>query len=163
MGKTDKTLLAALAGLVLLGGACLCCLGGVGFLPFRWFGAASGPVGVAKDFLRQDPVVLERLGHDLQFDLVPSGSVNEQNGEGKASLILRAKGPEGKGEALVEMEKPRGGKWEVRAAELRVGLEIIPLRGVVTKPPKAPPDPPNEPIPPRDAGSGASSGESVDA
>lgn len=163
MGKTDKALLAGIAGLVLLGGACFCCLGGVGYLPMRWFGSATGPTGVAKEFLRKDPVVLERLGRDLEFDLMPSGSVSERDGEGTASLVLRMKGGKGRGEALVQMNKPKGAGWEVRAAELRVGSETVPLRGVVTKPSAETPEPPAAPIPPRDSGTGPPSEESVNA
>jgi hypothetical protein len=161
--KTDKALVGGILGFLLLGGLCLCCFGGVAFLPYRWFGAISGPVGVAKDFLRKDPKVLEHLGRDLKFDVMPSGSVSEQNGVGKATLSLRVKGSKAKGEARVELAKARDAGWVVVAAELKVGSETVPLKGNPSGGAFPPPEPPPGGAMPEDPGAGKTSGESVDA
>jgi hypothetical protein len=129
VAKTDQVLIGAVLAFLLAGGLCLCCLGAVVFLPLRWFGSTSGPFGAAKEFIRKDPAVAEHLGRNLDFNMVPSGSVNENNGVGQATLRFDVKGSKGHGVVFVELEKPKGKDWVVVNAKLEMGAETFPLRG----------------------------------
>jgi hypothetical protein len=126
--KTDKVMIWVLLGILLVGGLCLCCLGGAVALPFRWFGW-GGPSAVAKTFLSSDPRVREKIGPDLEFGLLPSGSFQEINGEGRAQLEFSLRGSKGSGRASVTLGRAKGKGWQVEEAHLLTGGETIQLKG----------------------------------
>lgn len=78
-------------------------LGGVGF--FIWVGLhqvtsrleSSVPYKLAVERASQDMQVREALGQQMQAEALPMGNVGEFAGTGVATLVIRIKGPQGKG------------------------------------------------------------------
>jgi hypothetical protein len=144
--KTDKVLLYGFISLLAAGGLCVACLVAVIFLPFSWF-SHGGAAETARYFLKNDPVVQARIGDIRDFGWLPSGSVREVNGAGRAHLVFSLKGSRAEGRATVDLAKEAGKDWEVTAATLAVGGKEFVLKGdgTLTMPPA--PVSPREPGP----------------
>jgi hypothetical protein len=138
--RTDKVFLYILFGLVVLGGLCVACLVGVVVLPVSWWSHGNAPE-TAKLYLKTNPKVISEIGAVQGFGWLPSGSVQEMNGKGKAHLIFTLKGEKGEARAVLDLTKAPGKDWQVDAATLYVAGREIPLKGQPPPGDLSPPQP----------------------
>ena len=111
-------------------------------------------MGASKAFLGSNPVVIEQVGRIRRFGWVPSGSLQETNGRGRAHLTLTMEGEKGEAKATVDLTKEAGGDWKVRSATLFKDGRTFILTGAGTgegpaeegRP--APPPPDSSPVSP---------------
>ncbi len=149
---TDKFFLGVIGGIVLVVLLCLCCIVAVVMSPFGFL-MKNGAQDAAKAFLKADPQVQAQVGTISSFGLFPQGSVNINNGSGRAELHYSLKGDKGEGKAVVTLEKLPDKPWQVVAATLETGGKTTVLKG--EPPPVAPSVPeslPKEPPPRKDQG-----------
>lgn len=82
-------------------------------LVFFVFGAmkSTDAYKLAVEKAKASSQVQEALGTPIAEGLVPSGSVNIDNGVGSAKLDIPISGPKGAGTIHVDATKPSGGEW----------------------------------------------------
>ncbi len=125
---TDKFFLGVIGGIVLVVLLCLCCVAAGLLSPFGFL-MKNGAQDTAKAFLKADPQVQAKVGTIKSFGLFPQGSVNINNGRGRAELHYSLKGDKGDGKAVVTLSKEAGKEWVVTAATLETGGQTILLKG----------------------------------
>lgn len=138
--RTDKVFLYIIFGAIVLGGLCIACLVGLVVLPVSWWSRGNAPE-TAKAFLKTNPKVISEIGAVKDFCWLPSGSVQEMNGRGKAHLIFTLKGAKGEARAALDMTKAPGEDWRVDKAVLYVAGREIPLKGQPPPSDLSPPQP----------------------
>lgn len=137
--RSSKVMVAAVAGILALGGLCVVCIVAVVYLPLSAW-AKGGAWSTAQAFLRNHPTVVGELGPVQSFGSLPSGSIRTHNGSGEAHLTITIRGTLGEGSAKVDMVKGSGGKWQVVSAVLTAHDQELPLK-VETAPPIPGPSP----------------------
>ncbi len=149
---TDKFFLGVVGGIVLVVLLCVCCIVGVVMSPFGFL-MKNGAQDTAKSFLKADPVVQTQIGKIESFGFFPQGSVNINNGSGRAELHYSLKGDKGEGKAVVTLAKEPDKPWVVVAATLEAGGKTTVLKGdAPMTAPSIPESAPKETPPRKDQG-----------
>ena len=151
---TDKFFLGVIGGIVLVVLLCVCCIAALVLSPFGFL-MKNGAQDTAKSFLKADPRVQAQIGTIQSFGLFPQGSVNINNGSGRAELHYSLKGDKGEGKAVVTLAKEPDKPWQVVAATLEVGGRTTVLKGEPPLPPPAVPESAPKESPPRTGQGGA--------
>ncbi len=138
MGKSDKILAWGCGLLILVVLLAACCIAVVVGLPMKHFSGPDSPYSVARNYLTNHPILLEEIGPEPEIGRIPMGSVQINNGGGKADLGFTVEGTLNQGKANVVLRKESGGEWEVVEAQLVVDDRTIPLMDA--------PDPAPEPV-----------------
>jgi len=74
---------------------------------------------LAMAYVRQDEVVLQKLGSPIEQGWLMSGTMQTSGGSGTADLSLPISGPKGKGKLYLTAEK-RAGEWKFSTLVLRI-------------------------------------------
>ncbi len=128
MKKSEKWMLFAVLGAVVIVGLCLICVVGAVLVPMRWW-SQGGAAGAAKDYLGKSAIVASELGPITEFGRFPQGSESTMNGKGTAHLVITIKGERGEGTAALDLAKDPGKEWKVLGGTLAVGGTSYPLEG----------------------------------
>ena len=141
MKQSEKWMLFAVLGAVVIVGLCLVCIVGAVLMPMRWW-SQGGAAGAAKDYLEKSAVVASELGPIREFGRFPQGSQSTVNGKGTAHLSITIKGERAEGTAEVDLGKDPGKEWKVLGGTLTVDGKSYPFEGG----PVAPSAPLNGPL-----------------
>jgi hypothetical protein len=124
--KSEKWMLFAVLGAVVIVGLCLVCVVGAVLVPMRWW-SQGGAAGAAKDYLAKSTVVASELGVIREFGKFPRGSESTFNGKGTAHLVISIIAERGEGTAEVDLTKEPGKAWTVTGGTLTVAGKSFPL------------------------------------
>jgi hypothetical protein len=126
--QSEKWMLFAVLGAIVIVGLCLVCIVGAVLVPMRWW-SQGGAAGAAKDYLGKSAVVASELGPIREFGRFPMGSESTVNGKGTAHLSITIKGERAEGTAEVDLGKDPGKEWKVLGGTLTVNGKAFPLEG----------------------------------
>ena len=113
--STKKILLIVAGIVVALGLIVALFVGGIAFFVFRAIGTSEA-AETARTYLRNNEKLKQDIGEVKDFGWLVSGNINISNGDGVATLYLKAIGEKGDANARVELQCRSNRAWRVTGA-----------------------------------------------
>jgi len=113
--STKKILLIIGGIVVVLGLIVALFVGGIVFFVFRTIGNSEA-ADTARTYLRNNEKLKQEIGEVKDFGWLVSGNINFSNGDGVATLYLKAIGEKGDANARVDLQYRDNRAWRVTGA-----------------------------------------------
>ena len=113
--STKKILLIVGSIVVVLGLIVVLFVGGIVFFVFRTIGNSEA-ADTARAYLRSNERLKQEIGEVKDFGWVVSGNINFTNGDGVATLYLKAIGEKGDADTRVDLQYRTSRSWRVTGA-----------------------------------------------
>lgn len=113
---STKKILLIIAGVVIVLGLIVALLaGGIVFFVFRSIGTSEA-AETARTYLRNNEALNQEIGEVKDFGWLVSGNINVTNGDGVATLYLKAIGEKGEADTRVDLGYRNNREWRVTGA-----------------------------------------------
>ena len=113
---STKKIILIIAGVVIVLGLIVALfVGGIVFFVFRTIGNSEA-ADAARTYLRNNDKLKQDIGEVKDFGWLVSGNINVTNGDGVATLYLKAKGEKGDADTRVELQYRNNRAWRVTGA-----------------------------------------------
>ena len=113
---STKKILLIIAGVVIVLGLIVALLaGGIVFFVFRTIGTSEA-AETARTYLRNNEALKQEIGEVKDFGWLVTGNVNVTNGDGVATLYLKAVGEKGEANTRVDLGYRNNREWRVTGA-----------------------------------------------
>ena len=113
---STKKILLIVGGIVLVLGLIVALfVGGIVFFVFRTIGNSEA-AETARSYLRNNEKLKQDIGEVKDFGWLVSGNINVSNGDGVATLYLKAIGEKGDAKARVDLQYRDNRAWRVTGA-----------------------------------------------
>ena len=113
---STKKILLIIAGVVIVLGLIVALLvGGIVFFVFRTIGTSEA-AETARTYLRNNEALKQEIGEVKDFGWLVSGNINVTNGDGVATLYLKAIGEKGEANTRVDLGYRNNREWRVTGA-----------------------------------------------
>jgi len=113
---STRKILLIIAGIVLvLGLIVVLFVGGIAFFVFRTIGNSEA-ADTARTYLRNNEKLKQEIGEVKDFGWLVSGNINVTNGDGVATLYLKAIGEKGDANTRVDLQFRGNRAWRVTGA-----------------------------------------------
>ena len=113
---STKKILLIIAGIVVVLGLIVALfVGGIVFFVFRTIGNSEA-ADTARTYLRNNEKLKQEIGEVKDFGWLVSGNINFSNGDGVATLYLKAIGEKGDANARVDLQYRDNRAWRVTGA-----------------------------------------------
>ncbi len=113
---STKKILLIIGGIVLvLGLIVVLCVGGISYLVFRTINE-SPAAETARTYLRNNDRLKQEIGEVKDFGWLVTGNINVTNGDGVATLYLKAIGEKGAVNTRVDLGYRNNRNWRVTGA-----------------------------------------------
>jgi len=113
---STKKILLIIAGIVLVLGLIVALFaGGIVFFVFRTIGNSEA-ADSARTYLRNNEKLKQEIGEVKDFGWLVSGNINVSNGDGVATLYLKAIGEKGDAQTRVDLQYRDSRAWRVTDA-----------------------------------------------
>ena len=113
---STKKILLIIAGVVIVLGLIVALLaGGIVFFVFRTIGTSEA-AETARTYLRNNEALKQEIGEVKDFGWLVTGNVNVTNGDGVATLYLKAIGEKGEANTRVDLGYRNNREWRVTGA-----------------------------------------------
>ena len=113
--STKKILLIVGSIVVVLGLIVVLFAGGIVFFVFRTIGNSEA-ADTARAYLRSNERLKQEIGEVKDFGWLVSGNINFTNGDGVATLYLKAIGEKGDADTRVDLQYRTSRSWRVTGA-----------------------------------------------
>lgn len=113
--STKKILLIVGGIVIVLGLIVALFVGGIAFFVFRTIGNSEA-AETARTYLRNNEKLKQDIGEVKDFGWLVSGNINVTNGDGVATLYLKAIGEKGDANARVDLQYRDNRAWRVTGA-----------------------------------------------
>ena len=113
--STKKIILIVVGIVVVLGLIVALIAGGIVFFVFRTIGTSEA-ADQARAYLRNNEKLKQEIGEVKDFGWLVSGNINFTNGDGVATLYLKAIGEKGDADTRVDLEYRPNRGWRVTGA-----------------------------------------------
>ena len=113
--STKKILLIVGGIVIVLGLIVALFVGGIVFFVFRTIGNSEA-AETARSYLRNNEKLKQDIGEVKDFGWLVSGNINVSNGDGVATLYLKAIGEKGDANARVDLQYRDNRAWRVTGA-----------------------------------------------
>ena len=113
---STKKILLIIAGVVIVLGLIVALLvGGIVFFVFRTIGTSEA-AETARTYLRSNETLKQEIGEVKDFGWLVTGNINVTNGDGVATLYLKAIGEKGEANTRVDLGYRNNRQWRVTGA-----------------------------------------------
>ena len=113
---STKKILLIIAGVVIVLGLIVALLvGGIVFFVFRTIGTSEA-AETARTYLRNNETLKQEIGEVKDFGWLVTGNINVTNGDGVATLYLKAIGEKGEAQTRVDLGYRNNREWRVTGA-----------------------------------------------
>jgi len=113
---STKKILLIIAGVVIVLGLIVALLaGGIVFFVFRTIGTSEA-AETARTYLRNNEALKQEIGEVKDFGWLVTGNINVTNGDGVATLYLKAIGEKGEANTRVDLGYRNNRDWRVTGA-----------------------------------------------
>ena len=113
---STKKILLNVAGVVIVLGLIVALLaGGIVFFVFRTIGTSEAAEN-ARTYLRNNEALKQEIGEVKDFGWLVTGNINVTNGDGVATLYLKAIGEKGEANTRVDLGYRNNRQWRVTGA-----------------------------------------------
>ena len=113
---STKKILLIIAGVVIVLGLIVALLaGGIVFFVFRSIGTSEA-AETARTYLRNNEALKQEIGEVKDFGWLVTGNINVTNGDGVATLYLKAIGEKGEANTRVDLGYRNNRQWRVTGA-----------------------------------------------
>ena len=113
---STKKILLIIAGIVIVLGLIVALLaGGIVFFVFRTIGTSEA-AETARTYLRNNAALKQEIGEVKDFGWLVTGNINVTNGDGVATLYLKAIGEKGEANTRVDLGYRNNREWRVTGA-----------------------------------------------
>jgi type II secretory pathway pseudopilin PulG len=113
---STKKILLIIAGVVIVLGLIVALLvGGIVFFVFRTIGTSEA-AETARTYLRNNEALKQEIGEVKDFGWLVTGNINVTNGDGVATLYLKAIGEKGEANTRVDLGYRNNRQWRVTGA-----------------------------------------------
>ena len=113
---STKKILLIIAGIVIVLGLIVALLaGGIVFFVFRTIGTSEA-AETARTYLRNNAALKQEIGEVKDFGWLVTGNINVTNGDGVATLYLKAIGEKGEANTRVDLGYRNNRDWRVTGA-----------------------------------------------
>jgi len=113
---STKKILLIIAGVVIVLGLIVALLvGGIVFFVFRTIGTSEA-AETARTYLRNNEALKQEIGEVKDFGWLVTGNINVTNGDGVATLYLKAIGEKGEANTRVDLGYRNNREWRVTGA-----------------------------------------------
>ncbi|HEX3146056.1 MAG TPA: cytochrome c oxidase assembly factor Coa1 family protein [Pyrinomonadaceae bacterium] len=113
---STKKILLIIAGVVIVLGLIVALLaGGIVFFVFRTIGTSEA-AETARTYLRNNAALKQEIGEVKDFGWLVTGNINVTNGDGVATLYLKAIGEKGEANTRVDLGYRNNREWRVTGA-----------------------------------------------
>ena len=113
---STKKILLIVAGVVIVLGLIVALLaGGIVFFVFRTIGTSEA-AETARTYLRNNEALKQEIGEVKDFGWLVTGNINVTNGDGVATLYLKAIGEKGEANTRVDLGYRNNRQWRVTGA-----------------------------------------------
>ena len=113
---STKKILLIIAGVVIVLGLIVALLvGGIVFFVFRTIGTSEA-AETARTYLRNNEALKQEIGEVKDFGWLVTGNINVTNGDGVATLYLKAIGEKGEPNTRVDLGYRNNRQWRVTGA-----------------------------------------------
>jgi hypothetical protein len=113
--STKKILLIAASIVIVLGLIVAVFAGGIVFFVFRTIGNSEA-ADSARTYLKKNEKLKQEIGEVKDFGWLVSGNINVSNGDGVATLYLKAIGEKGDANTRVDLQYRDNRAWRVTGA-----------------------------------------------
>jgi len=113
--STRKIILIIAGVVIVLGLIVALFVGGILFFVFRTIGNSEA-ADTARTYLRNNDKLKQDIGEVKDFGWLVSGNINVTNGDGVATLYLKAKGEKSDADTCVELQYRNNRAWRVTGA-----------------------------------------------
>ena len=113
--STKKILLIIAGVVIVLGLIVALCAGGIVFFVFRTIGTSEA-AETARTYLRNNAALKQEIGEVKDFGWLVTGNINVTNGDGVATLYLKAIGEKGEANTRVDLGYRNNRDWRVTGA-----------------------------------------------
>jgi hypothetical protein len=113
--STRKIILIIAGVVIVLGLIVALFVGGILFFVFRTIGNSEA-ADTARTYLRNNDKLKQDIGEVKDFGWLVSGNINVTNGDGVATLYLKAKGEKSDADTRVELQYRNNRAWRVTGA-----------------------------------------------
>ena len=113
--STKKILLIIAGVVIVLGLIVALCVGGMAFVIFRTIGHSEA-AETARTYLRNNETLKQEIGEVKDFGWLVTGNINVTNGDGVATLYLKAIGEKGEANTRVDLGYRNNRDWRVTGA-----------------------------------------------
>jgi hypothetical protein len=113
--STKKIILIIVSIVMVLGLIVVLLAGGIAFFVFRTIGNSEA-ADTARTYLRNNEKLKQEIGEVKDFGWLVSGNINFSNGDGVATLYLKAIGEKGETNARVDLQYRDNRAWRVTGA-----------------------------------------------
>jgi len=113
--STKKILLIIAGVVIVLGLIVALCAGGIVFFVFRTIGTSEA-AETARTYLRNNEALKQEIGEVKDFGWLVTGNINVTNGDGVATLYLKAIGEKGEANTRVDLGYRNNRQWRVTGA-----------------------------------------------
>jgi hypothetical protein len=124
--STKKILLIVGSIVLVLGLIVLLFVGGIVFFVFRTIGNSEA-ADTARAYLRSNEKLKQEIGEVKDFGWLVSGNINFSNGDGVATLYLKAIGEKGDVDTRVDLQYRSSRAWRVTGASYTRNGETVDL------------------------------------
>ena len=113
---STKKILLIIAGVVIVLGLIVALFaGGIVFFVFRTIGTSEA-AETARTYLRKNEALKQEIGEVKDFGWLVTGNINVTNGDGVATLYLKAIGEKGEANTRVDLGYRNNRDWRVTGA-----------------------------------------------
>jgi hypothetical protein len=113
---STKKILLIIGGIVIVLGLIVALfVGGTAFFVFRTIGTSEA-ADTARTYLRNNERLKQDIGEVKDFGWLVSGNINLSNGDGVATLYLKAHGEKGDADTRVDLQYRDNRAWRVTGA-----------------------------------------------
>jgi glutamate/tyrosine decarboxylase-like PLP-dependent enzyme len=113
---STKKILLIIAGIVIVLGLIVALFaGGIVFFVFRTIGTSEA-AETARTYLRNNEALKQEIGEVKDFGWLVTGNINVTNGDGVATLYLKAIGEKGEANTRVDLGYRNNRQWRVTGA-----------------------------------------------
>src|SRR4051812_45268880 len=113
--STKKILLIIAGVVIVLGLIVALVVGGIVFFVFRTIGTSEA-ADTARTYLRNNEALKQEIGEVKDFGWLVTGNINVTNGDGVATLYLKAIGEKGEANTRVDLGYRNNREWRVTGA-----------------------------------------------
>ena len=124
--STKKILLIVGSIVVVLGLIVALFVGGILFVTFRTI-ANSDAADTARTYLRGNEILKQDIGEVKDFGWLVTGNIHISNGDGVATLYLKAVGEKGEADTRVDLQYRDNRAWRVTGASYKRNGQTIDL------------------------------------